>query len=161
MGKLIKCKECGKIFERKSRQIYCGKECLALATNNKRKKKRLELHNDDINHIREAKKICANCGKAFYGIRNTKYCSKVCRYEYQDKLKTKRQKEKKQKRNKKYSKNEQPCWTCKKACGGCRWSDKLKPVKGWVAIKVKRKDDTGEKNLTGYKIISCPEHEEG
>jgi len=27
------------------------------------------------------------------------------------------------------------CWDCGNACGGCSWSQELKPVKGWNAKK--------------------------
>lgn len=42
------------------------------------------------------------------------------------------------------------CWDCKRAIGGCRWSEKLKPVKGWVAVSVEK--DTGRT----YNVIECP-----
>lgn len=160
------CPVCGTEFKKaRKNHIYCSKKCTNYAWKNGYNKKRKQLEKDQIIHIRNSKKICDYCGKEFFGKRNSKYCSKACRRAMQlkkdmEKEKNKRA-EKKNNRNKKYSKNEQPCWTCKKACGGCRWSDELKPVKGWDAVKVKRKDDSGEKNLFGYKIISCPEYENG
>ena len=60
----------------------------------------------------------------------------------------------------------QPCWTCKKACGGCSWSGvgpdgrpKFEPVKGWKARKI-RKHDNGNVVMETYKILFCPEYEE-
>ena len=50
----------------------------------------------------------------------------------------------------------QPCWTCKKACGHCDWS-RFKgqtPVKGWEAKPV---IVNGE--LVSYDIKNCPEYE--
>lgn len=59
----------------------------------------------------------------------------------------------------------QPCWTCKKACGGCSWSKcgkngrpQFKPVKGWKAIKTKKRDN-GKTVMESYKILFCPEYE--
>lgn len=53
----------------------------------------------------------------------------------------------------------QLCETCKKANGGCAWSDNFKPVKGWTATPTKV---CGCKCATveSYSIISCPEYEE-
>ena len=43
------------------------------------------------------------------------------------------------------------CWDCKRATGGCRWSDSLTPVKGWYA--------TMKRNSGGitYVVHECPE----
>lgn len=62
------------------------------------------------------------------------------------------------KKRTKNGKSTQPCWTCKKACGGCSWSSKLKPVKGWKAKKV-QKHEHGH-NWETYRIEHCPEYEE-
>ena len=154
------CPVCGTEFKKvRKSHIYCSKKCTSYASLKRSKENKKNLAKDQIIDIRNSKKICVYCGKEYFGKRNSKYCSYTCRMLMQGKKEM--EKEKKENRNKKYSKNEQPCWTCKKACGGCRWSDKLKPVKGWDAIKVKRKDDSGEKNLFGYKIINCPEYENG
>ena len=51
--------------------------------------------------------------------------------------------------------NEQPCWRCKNACGGCSWSDSLTPVDGWDATPTIVKDSTGD--FETYKIKKCPE----
>lgn len=50
------------------------------------------------------------------------------------------------------------CWGCDNACGGCNWSDSLKPVEGWNAIKtrIKINAETGE-YTDSYFIIECPE----
>ncbi len=46
------------------------------------------------------------------------------------------------------------CWDCKKATGGCSWSNKLRPVKGWTAQEVK---PTSSKPYTTYLVEQCPE----
>lgn len=51
----------------------------------------------------------------------------------------------------------QPCWTCKKACGGCSWSRSFTPVKGWKA-EPSFIPSNGEFSET-YKIIECPLYE--
>ena len=45
------------------------------------------------------------------------------------------------------------CWDCKKACGGCRWSDKLLPVPGWTA------KETTNKIGVSYIVLECPQFE--
>ena len=57
----------------------------------------------------------------------------------------------------------QPCWTCKKACGGCSWSANYIPIPGWVAEPtiIKNSLGDGKGDLRSYKIISCPEYKEG
>ena len=45
------------------------------------------------------------------------------------------------------------CWDCRKATGGCSWSDELKPVKGskgWLVHKQTYKT---------VQIVECPEFE--
>lgn len=51
--------------------------------------------------------------------------------------------------------NEQICWRCANATGGCPWSKDLKPVKGWRARKTFIKD-SGKFGYTSYKILYCP-----
>lgn len=59
----------------------------------------------------------------------------------------------------------QPCWSCAKACGGCRWSAKFEPVPGWDAEEstIKYNDGTPKapkiRNVRSYIIKSCPEYE--
>lgn len=81
-------------------------------------------------------RICKVCGTHFKGSRNQKFCSTRCRQIYFDDV---------------YDKDQQLCWTCKRATGFCNWSAHLKPVKGWNAKKVKY-----DGNRYYYKIISCP-----
>ena len=54
----------------------------------------------------------------------------------------------------------QLCWTCQKACGGCSWSSKLKPVPGWTAEYVEAVTYHGSEQVRseGYNIFSCPEY---
>lgn len=50
--------------------------------------------------------------------------------------------------------NNQLCWDCKKATGGCRWADRFLPVDGWEATPTKPQD-----RADSFKIKSCPEFE--
>lgn len=38
------------------------------------------------------------------------------------------------------------CWDCAKACGGCSWSAKFIPVKGWKT----------RANGKGEDVVACP-----
>ena len=51
--------------------------------------------------------------------------------------------------------DEQICWRCIYATGGCSWSDKLKPVSGWDATKITKC------GMETYQIKSCPQFERG
>ena len=51
--------------------------------------------------------------------------------------------------------NNQLCWDCKKACGGCSWSSCFKPVDGWDAEESIVKDNSGD--IISYKVKKCPE----
>ena len=86
-------------------------------------------------------KTCEICGKDFISFTTgKKYCSKECSYEA---------------RERKREGRGQLCWRCKKACGGCSWSDWLKPVEGWTATPTVVKDFMGD--FESYKIKKCPE----
>lgn len=88
-------------------------------------------------------KECEHCGKVFYTRKKTKkYCSKRCKSES---LQLQREKD------------GQLCWRCNNACGGCLWSKKLKPIKGWTAVPVTIKDSMGD--ISTYKITDCPQFE--
>ena len=50
----------------------------------------------------------------------------------------------------------QPCWTCKKACGGCLWSRYHKPIPGWIAEPTHIPSNGAFAD--SYKIINCPEY---
>lgn len=50
----------------------------------------------------------------------------------------------------------QPCWICKNACGGCRWSREGKPIDGWQAVETFIADNVGHEK--SYKIMFCPEY---
>ena len=43
------------------------------------------------------------------------------------------------------------CWDCARATGGCPWSDRLRPVKGWTAIPTRKNT-----MLASYIVIECP-----
>lgn len=45
--------------------------------------------------------------------------------------------------------NQTLCWDCAKACGGCRWSDVLRPVLKWQT----------EPTNNGLRVVNCPEFE--
>lgn len=54
------------------------------------------------------------------------------------------------------TKQMQLCWDCKKACGGCDWSNHWKhtPIPGWTATPTR--DANG---IPSYCITECPEFE--
>ena len=59
----------------------------------------------------------------------------------------------------------QPCWTCKKACGGCSWTEvgpdgrvRFEPISGWDAEKTVRRSN-GQSIMESYRIKKCPEYE--
>lgn len=88
------------------------------------------------------KKVCEECGKVYFArFMSSKFCSKACRM-----ITAKRN-------SLRCNNDEQICWRCKNACGGCSWSHNLTPVNGWKATFIKREDD----ELDTYKIIYCPE----
>lgn len=47
------------------------------------------------------------------------------------------------------------CEICKRGCGGCSWSDRLVPVRGWAARKtyIKRGPIDG---FWSYRVMECP-----
>ena len=48
----------------------------------------------------------------------------------------------------------QLCWDCAKATnGGCSWSRRFEPVKGWTA------EPNTREAFSTYEIIACPEFE--
>lgn len=51
------------------------------------------------------------------------------------------------------------CFLCKKCAGGCSWSKSFEPVDGWKAEKTIFDGATHEGE--SYKILFCPEFEEG
>lgn len=56
----------------------------------------------------------------------------------------------------------QPCWNCKKACGGCVWSAKLQPIPGWDAKPIRRRTGNSKGEVVfmdTYSIKSCPQFE--
>ena len=86
-------------------------------------------------------RVCEYCGKTFLSKGSkTKYCSKKC--------KTKRAELRRME-------NEQLCWSCGKACGGCSWSRSSTEVDGWIATPVVIQGTTG--NIDSYAIKYCPE----
>ncbi len=55
-------------------------------------------------------------------------------------------------------KNEQLCWSCKRAIPnhGCEWVDRLEPVEGWTATPTKIK--CAGKYEESYAIEKCPKY---
>ena len=171
------CPVCGTEFKKvRKSHIYCSKKCTNYAWKNGYNKKRKQLEKDPIIHIRNSKKICDYCGKEYFGKRNSKYCSQTCRRLMQIKKEIEKSKNEKlqdhKNRFKKVKKDDQPCFYCKKFCVGCSWSENFKPVKGWKAIPTVKKytSHTGSKNgkkkqvnryYNSYKILYCPEYEQG
>ena len=49
------------------------------------------------------------------------------------------------------------CVYCKHLFGGCKWTDKKKPVDGWTAEKHNRKGIGG----ISYQVTSCPDFQYG
>ena len=86
------------------------------------------------------RKICAVCERTFI---TTKEDKKTCTMKCSKILRA---------RSGEQRRNDQLCWKCKNATGGCIWSRYLKPIDGWEAKQVKRKDG----DMT-YKITSCPQ----
>lgn len=86
------------------------------------------------------KHYCKTCGKIFHSKSFKRdYCGKICRSIGK----------------KKNSNDWQLCETCKKACGGCSWSDRFKPVKGWDAVPTIINQGNG-RTTSSYKIKNCP-----
>ena len=52
------------------------------------------------------------------------------------------------------AKEEQLCWNCKRATGGCSWSASGEPVENWIAEPTVVMDVEGE--IASYKIMGCP-----
>ena len=100
-------------------------------------------------------KTCKRCGRRFeVKGRNQKYCSNSCR-----ELAYVQKQTHKAKRNVRIGKDEQPCWYCAKATGGCSWSRSFKPVDGWDAtLRVIRMQD---RSMDSYCVNSCPEFVRG
>lgn len=57
---------------------------------------------------------------------------------------------------------QQLCWTCANACGGCEWSLRFEPVPGWDAtptsrvLKVGGKGKGSTRVASSFVIHSCP-----
>lgn len=50
------------------------------------------------------------------------------------------------------------CIDCKKSCGLCAWSAKLKPVEGWTATPIKKRVSSGSL-VDGFYVVACPKFE--
>ncbi len=157
MGKLKRCPYCGKEFVSTKQNInYCSDECKIEG-----KKDYVRQRIEDIRLGRSLKKRnllvavkpkvhkCKECGKEFKPKSGKqKYCSFICR----ERSQYKNRKELEKEYGFQLNPNEQPCWFCDNACGGCSWSRTLKPVKGWKAKPTSFADGT-----KSYKITYCPE----
>ena len=89
------------------------------------------------------KHICEQCGKVFFAkAKKRKFCSKSCKLDALHERK---------------DKDDQLCYLCKYATGGCLWSDYFLPVKGWDAESTIIKD--GELGgIPSFKIKHCPQY---
>ena len=58
--------------------------------------------------------------------------------------------------NENFCKHTTLCWDCSKATGGCRWSDKSKPVEGWNAVHTMKQNE-GRPDYLTYDVYECPE----
>lgn len=142
--KKMKCAWCGKTFDPSiaGRRKYCSEDCAKEAHLENIKAKYKKVSHVKIGDILK----CRSCGKNFVYIGGRRmYCSGECEFVARS---TDRKGD---------TKSKQPCWTCKKACGGCSWSSEFKPVKGWKAKKTKIKCEEGRYS-DSYKIIYCPEY---
>ena len=87
-------------------------------------------------------KKCEFCGRMFYSKSTSKkYCTQVC---------------KKEARKIKLLEDGQKCWNCKKATGGCSWSNAFVPVNGWDATPCMI-NEQGFDEIYTYEIKDCPE----
>ena len=98
---------------------------------------------------------CVACGKVFTVSRTRKkYCSDECAKSIKYYYYARRE----------YNGKETICWTCKNACGGCSWSKRFEPVKGWKAKKTKIKTGrtaNGVKKFyyeDSFIVLKCPEY---
>lgn len=90
-------------------------------------------------------KFCEFCGKKFITkSQKKKFCTQKCRKESYNELRRK---------------NEQLCWRCGKACGGCSWSSCGEPIAGWDAKQTTVRDSQGD--FQSFRIKMCPEFIEG
>ena len=55
--------------------------------------------------------------------------------------------------------NEQLCYRCQNACGGCSWSREFQPVEGWDAKPTIINGDGEE--IPSFEIKKCPMFIEG
>ena len=142
------CSWCNKEFVVAGNNKYCCIACSRLATSEKKR----ESYIKKIKATGGVFEQCLWCGKQYRSSirRQRPFCSSTCKeLERQNREKKKRERYRKQS-------SQQPCWTCKNYVDGCSWSREFKPVHGWDAKKVKR-----EEGNVGYKILYCPEYEEG
>jgi hypothetical protein len=109
--------------------------------------------------MKTATKKCKICGKPFEGKKGQRYCSIRCRPSFNKRKVLPIKKE----RDFSTKEGETICWVCKNATGGCSWSARLEPVKGWKAkeapIRLTRKGYT--KYTDSYVVLECPEYVRG
>lgn len=91
------------------------------------------------------KKACIVCGKTFFSkSERRKCCSKECAMTFSSKRGTMQ------------DEKIQLCCYCRYATGGCSWSDKFEPVRGWDAEPTIIKDsEIGD--IPSYEIKHCPQ----
>lgn len=55
---------------------------------------------------------------------------------------------------------QQLCWRCENACGGCEWSARFEPVPGWDAIATTR-TVSGKFVEKSFSVRACPKFRRG
>lgn len=50
------------------------------------------------------------------------------------------------------------CFDCARACGGCSWSRRFKPVPGWTAQRATLPGGMSGTRIDTYQITACPQY---
>lgn len=50
------------------------------------------------------------------------------------------------------------CFDCARACGGCSWSRRFKPVPGWTAQRATLPGGTPGTTIDTYQVTACPKY---
>lgn len=143
-----KCEFCGDRFNAlRISEKYCSKRCANHASENRKK-----LNEEPLI------KTCPICGKDFVAKgKHQKYCSVSCSME-NDRMRKweSRQALLRGERKPYVCATDTLCWSCKKVTrSGCSWAKNHTPVEGWNAKKTKKA------KIESYRVIECPEYEEG
>jgi predicted nucleic acid-binding Zn ribbon protein len=145
------CEVCKKEFvTSRGNQKFCSKKCKQISHSEYSRRYYLQTKGPAF------KRICRCCGKQFTPCdRYRVYCSEICQLKGKYSIQYDWRNEHK-KLKPKYT--DALCWHCTKACGGCSWSRNLIPIEGWKAKEIK---NASYSVIKSYKVIECPEFEEG